>query len=144
MKKYRKAVFVVVYMEEKGKRLYLVLKRKLHWIGWEFPKGGIEKKENLIKAVKREVFEESGHKTIKIKKFNIMGKYDYNEAARKDRKFDGQTYTLFAAEVKGKKTKIDRKEHSKFKWLPFKNALKILTYNDQKKCLRIVNRFLEK
>ena len=144
MGKYRKAVFVVVYRKEKNKILYLVLKRKLHWIGWEFPKGGVEKKENLFKTVKREVFEESGHKTIEIKRFAVKGKYKYNEAARKDRKFDGQTYTLFSAQVSGGRTKIDRIEHSKFRWLEFEKAIKILTYNDQKKCLKIANRFLKK
>jgi len=47
---YRKAVFVVVYRETKtGKdRKYLILKRKLHWKGWEFPKGGLEKGEKIL------------------------------------------------------------------------------------------------
>lgn len=50
MDKYRQAVFVVTYAEEKGKTYYLILKRRHHWKGWEFPKGGInsgEKKRKL-------------------------------------------------------------------------------------------------
>jgi len=144
MKKYRKAVFVVVYGKENNKILYLVLKRKLHWIGWEFPKGGIEKGEDIFKTAKREVFEESGHKTLQIKKFAVKGKYNYDKKTLKDRKkFIGQTYTLFAAEVKGKRTKIDRQEHSTFRWLPIEKAIKILTWNDQKKCLKVVDKFLK-
>ena len=34
---------------------YLLLKRKLHWVGWEFPKGGVEEKENPFEAVKTNI-----------------------------------------------------------------------------------------
>jgi len=40
--KYRKAVFVLLYSKTKKWIEYLLLKRKLHWKGWEFPKGKIE------------------------------------------------------------------------------------------------------
>jgi hypothetical protein len=40
--KYRKAVFIVVYRRTKNifnkQNKLLILKRKLHWAGWEFPK----------------------------------------------------------------------------------------------------------
>ena len=42
---YRKSVFIVVYRKTEKGILYLILKRKLHWVGWEFPKGGIEPEE---------------------------------------------------------------------------------------------------
>ena len=57
--KYRKAVFCIIYRKEKDKLLYLILKRKLHWKGWEFPKGGCEAKENLQKCIKREIKEDT-------------------------------------------------------------------------------------
>ena len=37
-RKYRKGIFFVVYAKTKKGIKYLVLKRKLHWSGWEFPK----------------------------------------------------------------------------------------------------------
>ena len=40
--KYRKIVFIVTYAKLKDKIYYLILKRKLHWKGWEFVKGGID------------------------------------------------------------------------------------------------------
>ena len=74
--KYRKAVFGVAYSKNKdGKIEYIILKRKKHWKGWEFPKGGIERGEKIIDAVKREVREETGLKCINIKKLNFSGKF---------------------------------------------------------------------
>ena len=67
--KYRKAVFVVTYRKEKDKIKYLILKRKLHWKGWEFPKGGVNKDESLLHAVKREIKEETGQSAFNIKKY---------------------------------------------------------------------------
>ncbi len=140
---YRKAVFIVVYRKEKDKLLYLLLKRKLHWKGWEFPKGGLENKENEKKAVLRELKEETGQISINILKHKHKGSYRYKKKL-KDRKYKGQTYNLYSAEIKSKKVKIDRKEHSAYIWLDFNKAVKRLRWSNQKKCLRIINREISK
>ena len=75
--KYRKAVFIVTYCRTANKIEYLILKRKLHWQGWEFPKGGVEKRENTFQTAKRETKEETGQKPFQIKKFNVKGRYRY-------------------------------------------------------------------
>ncbi len=148
-KTYRPSVFIVVYkINTKTKKPeYLILKRKLHWSGWEFPKGGIEYGETAMQTAKRETIEECGLMPLKIKAHNVRGKYRY-PAILKDRPNNyGQTYELFSAEVKqGEKEKIifDQKEHSSFIWLEFNDAIKKLTWRDQKKCLSIVNRSLIK
>jgi bis(5'-nucleosidyl)-tetraphosphatase len=142
MKRYRKSVFVVIFRKQKNKIAYLVLKRKLHWKGWEFPKGGIEKGESLIQTVKRELKEETGQSPLSIIKFNIRGYYRYPEFLKDRPNYIGQTYQLFAAEVKRKKIKLDKLEHKGYQWLPFKQALKILDFPEKKKCLTIVNKFL--
>jgi len=142
---YRKAVFIVTYrLNSQQKPEYLILKRKLHWIGWEFPKGGIEKNENITSAAKRECKEETSLKIIKIKKHSIKGKYKYHKLLKDRPGFIGQTYTLFSAEVSDGKIKLDKKEHSAYAWLPYNKAIKKLTWKNQKKCLRIVNKSLEK
>jgi 8-oxo-dGTP pyrophosphatase MutT (NUDIX family) len=155
---YRPAVFLVVYKKEKkdkeenkvktnNKTKYLILKRKLHWRGYEFPKGGIEKGESIISAVKRECKEETGLKPIKIIKFNIKGKYKYNKILKDRPGYIGQAYNLFAAQVKetkNKKVKLDKKEHSGYAWLNFSQAIKKLTWKNQKKCLGVVDGRLEK
>ncbi|MEK6875610.1 MAG: NUDIX domain-containing protein [Nanoarchaeota archaeon] len=140
---FRKAVFVVVYSKLGNKIKYLLLKRKKHWKGWEFTKGGIESGEKFLNAVKREVFEETGRKAKKIRKFKIHGKYYYKKKIPDRNGIIGQEYSLYSAEIKKEKIKIDKKEHSNYKWLNFSEAEKKLTYRNQKRCLKIVNNWLK-
>ena len=143
--KYRKAVFVLGYSLENGKPEFLLLKRKLHWNGWEFPKGKIEKGEKKIETAKRELREETGHKALKVKRFNFSGKYNYQKPLLDRPEVKGQTFTLFAAEIKrnGKVT-LDPKEHKGHKWFNFEKAIKMLRWPNQRKSLRIVNSWLTK
>ncbi len=137
--KYRKGLFIILYS---GKE-YLILKRKLHWKGWEFAKGGVEKEEKIKDALIREIKEETGQKPLNIKKFDISGKYKYKKELSDREGVIGQTYTLYAAEIKKSRIKIDKKEHSIYKWVEYKTALKKLTWSNQRKCLRIVNNWLK-
>ena len=140
--KYRKGVFIIVYFKSKQNIEYLILNRKLHWKGWEFPKGKIERFETKKIAVKRELKEETGLSPIKIKSFKEKGKYKYKKILADRPEYIGQTYSLFAVEVKKGKIKIDKREHLDYKWVDFKNALEKLTFSNQQKCLRIVNLWL--
>jgi 8-oxo-dGTP pyrophosphatase MutT (NUDIX family) len=139
---YRKAIFIVAYRRLKGKIAYLLLKRHKHWKGWEFPKGGIDKGESELQAVKREVKEETSLKAIKIKNHYKKGKYKYKKIMRDRPGFSGQTYSLYSAEFARGKIKIDKKEHSGFKWLDYAGAFKMLTWKDQRDCLKRVNKEL--
>jgi len=143
--KYRRAVFVVIYTRDRnGKIEYLILRRKHHWIGWEFSKGGIKPLELKRWTARREAGEESGLKIGKIKRFRYQGKYKYSKEFSDRKGFIGQTFTLFAAEAKKGKVKLDRKEHSGFRWMSFRQALRSVKFQNQKKSLRIVDRWLEK
>ncbi|MGC9309607.1 MAG: hypothetical protein ACP5D2_02830, partial [Candidatus Nanoarchaeia archaeon] len=53
-------------------------------------------------------------------------------------------YKLFAAQLNSKQIDIDKREHSSYKWVKFKKAIKMLTYKNQKECLKVVNRWLTK
>jgi 8-oxo-dGTP pyrophosphatase MutT (NUDIX family) len=135
--KYRKIVFFVVYSTNESSIEYLVLRRKMHWSGWEFPKGGIKFWETKKMAVKRELKEEVGLKPKKIIYVGLNGKYDYQKELPDRKGIKGQEYSLFAVEVKKEKIRLS-KEHSSYKWLKFKEAYKKLTWQNQKKCLGIV------
>jgi len=138
--KYRPAVFIVTYARTEKGIEYALLKRKLHWKGWEFPKGGIEKGETKEKTVLRELKEETGLNALKIRSWAIKGKYIYDIKTQKEREYLGQTYALFSAEVKKAKIKVDKEEHDYGQWLIFKEAMEKLTWPNQRKCLRIVNK----
>ncbi len=143
--KYRNAIFIVTYRcINKDKILYLILKRQLHWKGWEFPKGGIKNKESITKCIKREIKEETGQLPFKIKNHKISGKYKYPKILKDRPNIIGQTYTLYSAEIKKQKIKLDKKEHKDYKWVDYKTALDFLTYSNQRRCLRIVNKELTK
>lgn len=142
---YRRAVFIVVYKIERDRIFYLLLKRKLHWVGWEFPKGGIEIRESPEVSVRRECYEETGLRPLKVTKFNYSGKYRYPGGFPDRLGIIGQTYTLFSAEIANDRNlKIDTREHETYLWLPFSKAVKKLTHKDQKRALRAVNNFLMK
>ncbi len=144
-KNYRKAIFGVVYsINSKGKIEYLVLKRKKHWKGWEFPKGKIEEGETKSKTARREIKEETGLKILKIKHFNEKGDYLYKKKLLDRLNIIGQTYELFAAEVKKGEPKLDPIEHNGHEWFIFQDARKKLTWPNQKRCLKIVNDWLKK
>ncbi len=142
--KYRPAIFIVVYTIVKNKPQYLILKRKLHWKGWEFPKGGKRFYETDLMTLRRELKEETGIKKFKIKnKFKINDGYDYDKLYSDRKGFCGQKYkVLFVVEVKKQKIKIDNLEHSNYKWVDFKTAKRILTWENQRKLLKKVNRKL--
>lgn len=143
---YRKIVFVVTYRIDPaiGKIEYLVLHRKKHWVGWEFPKGGVDMGESLWQTTKREIKEESGLKPFNLCKYKHKGSYRYPHGFPDQKGIIGQSYTLFSAQVGFGRVKIDRKEHSGYIWLEFNRAIKQLKHDDQKKCLRIVNQSLKK
>jgi 8-oxo-dGTP pyrophosphatase MutT (NUDIX family) len=140
--KYRHAIFAVVYSIVNSKIEYAILKRKKHWVGWEFTKGKIERFETKRMAARREVKEETGLDILKMKRFHVDGEYLYKKILEDRPGIIGQTYHLFAVQVKKGKIKVDKKEHSFGKWMIFKEAMKKLKWANQKKCLKIVNNWL--
>ncbi len=139
-KKYRKGIFCIAYALPLR---YLFLHRKLHWKGWEFPKGGKLTREKLENTVKREIKEETGLKVIKLKRFLVHGKFIYDKKTQQRWKAKGFIYTLFSCQVKKGKIKLT-KEHDNYKWCNYNQAIKLLTWSDQKKCLKIVNTFIKR
>ena len=136
---------------------------------WDFSKGHPEEGEEEEETVKREVEEETGIKDIKIIdgfkeyiKYFFRKSYDLKKETRLRQGFGGQekkasparnasrsdagewvfkTVTFYLAETKTKEVKISF-EHVAYKWLPYKEALKQLTYKKAKEILKKAHHFL--
>lgn len=107
---------------------------------WDFPKGHIEKGEDELITVQREVQEETGLKNLQF----IDG---FKELIRYFFKFQGKTIfkivTFYLVKTKEKRVKISL-EHLGYKWLSYKEALSKLTFKNAKEILQKANEFLSR
>ena len=124
-----KSVCVVLYDNKK----FLILHRKINWIGWEMLKGNVEKNENYKDALLREIKEETNIKVSLIKKLPIENTYFRNN--------EKVYQKVFLVKYKEGEVKLSD-EHDDFKWVSLKDALKLLTHDNQKRCLIFANDFL--
>lgn len=138
-----KSAGAVIFKKENNTIEYLLL----HYPGfrgpkshWDFPKGNIEKGENMIETVKREAEEETGIKKITIiEGFKETIKYFFKFESKNILKF----VTFFLAETEEKQVNISF-EHIGFKWLPYEEAIKQLTHENAKEILKKANDFLSR
>ncbi len=135
----------VIFRKEKGKIFYLLL----HYPGsshrakkdyWDFPKGHVEKNENLKETAKREIEEETGLKEIEfVEGFKKTIKYFFKWGGKNVLKF----VTFFLVKAKRKKVQISP-EHIGYIWLPFDEAREKLTFKNAKEILTKAHSFLTK
>jgi len=139
-----KSAGAVIFRRDNNKIYYLLL----HYPSspgttkeyWDLPKGHIEKGEKLEDTAKREVEEETGLKEIEfLKGFKESIKYFFKWKGKNIFKF----VTFYLAETKTEKVKVSL-EHLGFKWLPYKEALKQLTFKNAKDVIRKANNYLTK
>jgi len=105
---------------------------------WDLPKGHIEKGESEEETVKREVEEETGLKDIQIVGgFREKIKYFFRAEGRNVFK----TVIFYLAETKTEEIKISP-EHTGYKWLPYDEALKKLTFKNAKNILKKANAYI--
>ena len=152
--KFRKYIFAVVFRNDNNhnkkhnehnkhdKHKFLIFHRTKNWRGWELLKGGLLENETELKALRREVREETGAKKYKIIcRTRHVIKYRWKKQYAKDHHlYHGAKGRLYIVKLFGKKVKIDRKEHDKFRWVDKREALKILTYINLKNALKYVLR----
>lgn len=132
--KIRKGVSAIIFFDNTKKIEYLLLKRKLNWKGWEFLKGGIKGNESELSCLKREIKEEIGVKKFAALKTKEANFFTYQkEYVKDDRKWDGAKNTVYIIQIFSKKIKLDRNEHSGFKWVDRKNVSKMITWKDSRK-----------
>jgi len=139
-----KSAGAVIFRKEGGKIYYLLLhypsNAKAPREYWDFPKGHIEKGENLEETAKREVEEETGLKDLKlIEGFKEWIKYFFKFKEKNIFKI----VTFFLAETKTKEVKVSF-EHIGFKWLPYEEAIEKLTFKNAKEILKKANEFISR
>jgi len=151
---FEKSVGAVVFRREKNKISYLLLRHpnargKIDQY-WNFPKGHVEKGETWEDTLRRETWEETGIKSLKIiPDFYVWNKYFYRAIGREREKRKKskvginifKIVTYYLAETKSKIIKLSH-EHEDYKWLEYKKALDFLTYKQTKKVLEKANKFL--
>ena len=122
----RKMVAAVIYKEGK----FLVLRRRLRWKGWEFPKG--ETHEGLRHAVMRKIRGETG-----LRKISIVSRLPIEIIYHHDDMHGHHTSALkaFLAECRGGNVRLSA-EHSSYRWVTAEQAEKLLTFSTHRTFLK--------
>tara|TARA_B100001093_G_scaffold212363_1_gene203810 strand:- start:2035 stop:2496 length:462 start_codon:yes stop_codon:yes gene_type:complete len=113
-------------------------------IGWGFPKGHIDKGENLIQTAKRETYEETSLKISKLKPgFKQEVKYFLKKNHSTGKVYDTpklKSVVYFLAEVPYESNVRISHEHIGFVWLPYSKAKKKQLFN--KKLLKYAKDYI--
>jgi len=118
--------------------LYLLLKYR--WGHWGFIKGHIEPGEDEIETIKRETKEETGITDIKfIPGFREKIEYTYTMHGEKRHK----TVYYRLAETTQINVKLSH-EHVAYAWLPYEEAIKRITYDNDRNVLRKAHEYLKR
>lgn len=126
----------VVFFEGDQQPEYLLL----HYTAghWDFPKGNVEPGEKLDQTVRREIWEETGIKSVEIiPGFSKRIEYHY----RRNGALVHKEVTFLLARSSSKSVRIS-KEHVGFLWLTFSEAIKKVTFDNAKFILSEAQTFL--
>ena len=110
---------------------YLLLKRTPERNGfWQPLTGGVEEGENRKEALHREIREETGVKNV-ITVIEDLFHFEFSDS--------GILYQEYVYGVEISPSAgivLDGKEHSEYRWCSFQEALKLLTWEENKTALR--------
>jgi bis(5'-nucleosidyl)-tetraphosphatase len=126
---------IITYIQHNHEIEYLLL----HYPGgyWDLPKGKMEKGESKEETALRELHEETGL-TADIKTgFEVALAYTFKQAGELVSK---EVY-FFVGQVHSKEIKLSY-EHRGYVWLPYKKALKQLTFKNAQDALIKADEFL--
>lgn len=128
----------VLFRENSGTLVYLLL--HYHAGHWDFPKGNVEKGEQELDTVRREVKEETSINNIEfVDGFRKKIEYNY----KRNGKLVHKQVVFYLAKTDVKDVKLSF-EHKGYGWLNYEQALKRLTYKNAKITLEAANSFLNK
>jgi len=123
-----KSAGAIIFRKKDSEIYYLLLHAKYKTDYWEFPKGLIEKNEDLESTVRREIFEECGLKDIKF----INGfKESINYFYRRGDKLIMKEVIYFLVESLENNVRISP-EHVGYEWVKYEEAIPRLKENLRK------------
>jgi 8-oxo-dGTP pyrophosphatase MutT (NUDIX family) len=145
-KKIRKGAAAVIFRKKGKETEFLVLHRIKRWKGWEMLKGGRRGREKPPDTLKREMMEELG-----ALNFNLIGKIPFTLYFKIDKKhvremgYTHMKFPVFLVEYNGLVVTSGNtpKEHSGHKWVPFKKALKMLTFSTGRQELKAAHKYMK-
>ena len=140
-----RSVQVVVFTEQAGRRLYLLLRRvSSHGGFWQSVTGSLEDGETHLQAAVREVFEETGFR-VREDELIDLGVTNVFEIAEQWRPKYAPGVTrneevCFALSVEHGKVEIDRLEHDEYVWVDYDTAARMLYWEGNRRTLEAVDR----
>ncbi len=115
----------------------LVLKRRLEGT-WVLPKGRNEPDEPLIETAVREVWEETGIGHLRVDREIGMVRYEFLWRPKQVNYKKTVHYFLMKL-LDGSKNDIDLEDDfSQHVWVPYKEAIRLLTFENDRKIVRAV------
>jgi 8-oxo-dGTP pyrophosphatase MutT (NUDIX family) len=127
----------VVYRLQRGRPAYLLL----HYDAghWDFPKGHLEDGEDAMQAAVRETREETGISQLEfLPGFRKEIAYFFMRGGRRVHK----SVVFFAARTRERRVRLSF-EHKGFRWLPFREAEKKVTYANAREVLSAAHAAIE-
>ncbi len=132
-----RAAGLILFRENSGRREYLLIKNRRGG-HWGFPKGHVEPGEDDFQAALREAAEEVHIRQIQlVPGFRTVVRYAFprqNELVKKE-------VVLFLARTEEEGQPF-REEVDDMVWLPFPEALKRITFPEQREALRQAENWL--
>ncbi len=127
---------IILYRIEDKQRFYLLL----HYQSghWDFVKGHIEQGESKEQAAVRELQEETGITQVELDK-EFKESFSYFFKSPKGELIHKTVYFLIG-KTDEKEIKLSH-EHIGFAWLPFKEALEQLTYQNARELLEKADKY---
>ncbi len=144
---YRKNVGIVVCKDGK---VLLCARADQETYNWQFPQGGIEEGEDIIEAAKRELFEETGIKSLKlVKTMPYSLKYDFpkNNKHHQIAGYKGQDQHWVCFEFLGDDNEINLRinpeeiEFKDFEWADITEAAERIIEFKKEVYLKVVDFF---